>query len=143
WARAVRRWRRLRGDDDRRRVKILTPVVLLSGLACAAAPLGFGIYRFVIESTARSIAVRIDEWFPVLPTSFFGVLFWAATLAFVALIFFRGRKLVVGDAAVRSDFRDWVIVATALALLPLAARAFPNTAPLVLFAGPAAAPPPD
>ena len=65
-------------------MRTLSVVVPLAGLACAASPLGFGIYRFVIESTARSIAVRITEWFPVLPTDLFGVLFWAATLALVA-----------------------------------------------------------
>src|SRR5262249_19239294 len=89
WAAAVLcAWRgRARGAADAtaraanlRRVRVLSLVVALSGLACAASPLGLGIYRFVIESTARSIAVRITEWFPVLPVDPFGVLFWVAVL---------------------------------------------------------------
>ena len=62
-------------------MRALAIVVPLAGLACAATPLGFGIYRFVVESAARSIAVGITEWTPVLPTDFFGVLFWVVTLA--------------------------------------------------------------
>ena len=138
WAAAMLRWWRVGAETDRRRARILTPVVLLSGLACAAAPLGFGIYRFVIESTARSMAIRIGEWFPVLPTDFFGVLFWAATLAFVALIFVRRRRFAGGAASVSAGWADWVILAAALALLPLGVRSFRNTAPFILFAVPAA-----
>ena len=134
WAAALLRWWRVRDAADRRRVRVLTPVVLLSGLACAASPLGFGIYRFVIDSTARSMAVRIDEWFPVLPNSFFGVLFWAATLAFAALLVVRRRAFVGGQA----PWGDWVITVAALALLPLAIRSYRNIALFVLYAAPAA-----
>ena len=59
WAAAVLRWWRVRARRrSRGALRALSVVVALSGLACAAAPLGFGIYRFVIESTARSIAGR-------------------------------------------------------------------------------------
>ena len=113
WAAAVLRWWRVRARRrSRRRVRALSLVVPLSGLACAAAPLGFGIYRFVIESTARSIAVRITEWFPVLPTDFFGVLFWAATLG-VRRAADRARPARV-RAAASAPWADWVIVAAAL-----------------------------
>ncbi len=134
WAAALLRWWRVRDAADRRRVRVLTPVVVLSGLACAASPLGFGIYRFVIDSTARSMAVRIDEWFPVLPDSFFGVLFWAATLAFAALIVVRRRAFIGGQA----PWGDWVITVAALALLPLAIRSYRNIALYALYAAPAA-----
>src|SRR5262249_8801166 len=95
WAAAVLRWARVHGSEDRRRAITLSIVVALAGLACAAAPLGFGIYRFVIESTARSIQVKIMEWFPVKPNDFFGVLFWASTLAFVALLAARARRMFI------------------------------------------------
>ena len=134
WAAALLRWWRVRAAADRRRVRVLTLVVVLSGLACAASPLGFGIYRFVIDSTARSMAIRIDEWFPVLPNSFFGVLFWAATLAFAALIVVRRRAFISGQA----PWGDWVITVAALALLPLAIRSYRNIALFVLYAAPAA-----
>jgi len=114
-------------------------VLALSGLACAAAPLGFGIYRFVIESTARSMQVKITEWFPVKPNNVFGVLFWAATAGFVALLIARGRRVFVRpSAAARADWADWAITAAAVALLPLAARSLRNTAPFILLATPAA-----
>jgi hypothetical protein len=135
WAAAVLRWWRVRGEADRRRVKILTPVLVLSGLACAAAPLGFGIYRFVIASTARSMAIGIGEWVPVLPNGLFGVLFWAAALALVAIVLVRRRAFAAGGGA---TWADWVTTATALVLLPLAVRSFRNTAPFILFAVPAA-----
>ena len=139
WAAALLRWWRVRGPDDRTRVGALTVVLALSGLACAAAPLGFGIYRFVIESTARSMQVKITEWFPVKPNDVFGVLFWAATAGFVALLIARGRRVFVRpSAAARADWADWAITAAAVALLPLAARSLRNTAPFILLATPAA-----
>src|SRR6185503_10893424 len=116
WAAAVLRWWRERGDglahaDDRARVRALTLVLALSGLACAAAPLGFGIYHFVIESTARSMQVKIIEWFPVKPNDFFGVLFWASTVAFVVLLIARARRMFVRTLA--APWADWAVTAAA------------------------------
>ena len=125
------RWWLRRDAADRRRAVTLAFVVPLSALACAASPLGFGIYRFVIESTARSFAVRITEWFPVWPTNVFGVLFWCAALALLALVISRRRALANGSA---SAWADWVPIAVAIALLPLAIRSFRNTPPFVLVA---------
>jgi hypothetical protein len=141
WAAAVlRAWRARDAAGgavravDNRRVRALSIVVPLAGLACAASPLGFGIYRFVIESTARSIAVHITEWFPVLPTDGFGVLFWLATLGLVAAIVRRRGAFVAGEAS----WAEWVTVVTACALLPLAIRSQRNTSPFMLLAIPAA-----
>jgi hypothetical protein len=135
WAAAVLRWWRVRDTGDLPRVRALTVVTALSGLACAAAPLGFGIYHFVIESTARSIQVKIVEWFPVMPEDFFGVLFWVCTVGFVALLIARRRLFVARPPA---PWIDWVVVVVAVAMLPLAVRSTRNTAPFILFAVPAA-----
>jgi hypothetical protein len=140
WAAAVLRWWRVRRagavDDapDRRRVRALSIVVPIAGLACAAAPLGFGIYRFVVESTARSIAMKITEWSPVLPRDFFGVVFWIVILGFAALAFRRRRAFASGDA----PWGDWVVLLASVALLPFAVRSIRNVPPFVLCAIPAA-----
>jgi hypothetical protein len=136
WAAAVLRWWRVGGADDRRRARNATIVVVLAGLACAAAPLGFGIYRFVIESTARSMQVKILEWFPVKPVDFFGVLFWASTIGFGALLVLRGPRFVRRNPA--APWADWAVVAAGVALLPLGVRSLRNTAPFILLAAPAA-----
>jgi len=135
WGAAALRWWRVREAGDGARLRALSIVLALSGLACAAAPLGFGIYRFVIESTARSMQVKILEWFPVKPVDFFGVLFWAATSGFVALLLVRGRRFFARPAP---PWADWAIVAAAVAMLPLGARSLRNTAPFILLATPAA-----
>jgi hypothetical protein len=134
-AAALLRWWRVRAPADRARARTLAIVTALSGLACAAAPLGFGIYHFVIESTARSIQVKIIEWFPVKPDGVFGVLFWASTIAFVALLAIRLRRFARGPAPA---WADWVVAAAAVAMLPLAVRSLRNTAPFILLATPAA-----
>jgi hypothetical protein len=136
WAAAILRWWRVRAAPDRARARTLSIVLALSGLACAAAPLGFGIYHFVIESTERSMQVKIIEWFPVKPNDFFGVLFWASTAGFVALVAARARRMFVRLPA--APWADWAVTAAALALLPLAARSLRNTAPFILLATPAA-----
>jgi hypothetical protein len=104
----------------------------LAGLAVAATPLGWNIYRFVVTSAARSYAVQIAEWFVLRPDSVFGVLFWAATIAFVVLIVARRRAIADGDWA------DWTVVAAALALLPLGVRSARNIGPFLILAVPAA-----
>jgi len=128
---AALRWRRSRDPADARRARVLAVVVALSGLACAASPLGFSIYRFVVESTGRSIAIGITEWFPLLPTDRFGVLFWAIMLVWLGLLVHRRRELAGGRC---SSWADWVTVATALMMLPLAIRSARNTGPFVLLA---------
>jgi hypothetical protein len=135
WAAAVLRWWRVRDPVDRARARALTLVTALAGLACAAAPLGFGIYHFVIESTARSIQVKIVEWFPVKPDGVFGVLFWVSTIAFVVLLALRLRRFARLPAP---PWPDWAIAAAALAMFPLAVRSLRNTAPFILLATPAA-----
>jgi len=131
-AAAVLRWWRTRAPDDRRRARMLAVVLPLAGLAVAATPLGFHIYRFVIDSAARSYAVQIAEWFVLRPDSLFGLLFWAATLAFATLIVARRRALAAGAWA------DWAVAAAALALLPLGIRSARNIGPFLILAMPAA-----
>jgi hypothetical protein len=131
-AAAVLRWIRTRAPDDRRRVQTLAVVLPLAGLGVAATPLGFHIYPFVITSAARSYAVQIAEWFVLRPYSLFGLLFWATTIAFVILIVAGRRAIAAGDWA------DWVVVAAAVALLPLAIRSARNIGPFLILAMPAA-----
>ena len=92
-AAAVLRWLRTRAPDDRRRVRTLAVVLPLAGLAVAATPLGFHIYRFVITSAARSYAVQIAEWFVLRPDSLFG----AAVLGRDARLRDPDRRAPAGD----------------------------------------------
>ncbi len=131
-AAAALRWIRTRAPDDRRRARALAVVLPLAGLAVAATPLGFGIYRFVVTSAARSYAAQIAEWFVLRPDSLFGAFFWAATIAFAILIVARRRALAAGDWA------DWAVVAAALALMPLGIRSARNIGPFLILAMPAA-----
>ena len=104
----------------------------LAGLAVAATPLGFHIYRFVVASAARSYAVQIAEWFVLRPDSLYGLLFWGATFAFAALVLVRWRAVAAGS------WSDWAVVAAALALMPLAIRSARNIGPFLTLAMPAA-----
>jgi hypothetical protein len=131
-AAGILRWARTRAPEDRARSLKLALVLPLAGLAVAATPLGFGIYRFVVTSAARSYAVQIAEWFVLRPDSLYGVLFWGATLAFAALIVVRGRSIAAGG------WGDWAAVAAALALMPLAIRSARNIGPFLTLAMPAA-----
>jgi hypothetical protein len=81
--------------------------------------------------------VKIIEWFPVKPVDAFGVLFWAATAAFAVLLVVRGRRMF-GSGGPAAPWIDWVVVAAAVAMLPLGARSLRNTAPFILLATPAA-----
>ncbi len=131
-AAALLRWLVRRAPDDRRRAITLAAVLPLSALAVAATPLGFHIYRFVVASAARSSALQIAEWFVLRPDTLFGLLFWAATIAFVLLLVARWRAIAAGDWA------DWVVVAAGLALLPLGIRSARNIGPFLILAMPAA-----
>jgi hypothetical protein len=128
----VLRWIRTRAPEDRRRARTLLIVLPLAGLAVAATPLGFDIYRFVVTSAARSYAAQIAEWFVLRPDSVFGVLFWVATIAFAILIVARRRAIAAGDWAASAT------VAAALALMPLGIRSARNIGPFLMLAMPAA-----
>jgi hypothetical protein len=122
-----------RGDGhDRRRALWLGAMLPLCALATAATPLGFGIFRFVVASEARLRAAHINEWRATLPGLSIEGAFWVLALAFVGLLLRRRRSL--RDAS----WADWVIVASALALLPLAFRSLRHIGPFLLLA-PAAA----
>ncbi|HEX3904757.1 MAG TPA: hypothetical protein VH853_18120 [Polyangia bacterium] len=129
---AALRWLHTRAPADRRRAIALAVVLPLAGLAVAATPLGFHIYRFVVASAARSYEVQIAEWFVLRPDSAIGVLFWAATIAFAVLVVVRRRAIAAGD------WTDWVVVAAGLALLPLGIRSARNIGPFLILAMPAA-----
>jgi len=129
---AIVRAARTRAPEDRSRSLKLALVLPLAGLAVAATPLGFHIYRFVVASAARSYAVRIAEWFVQRPDSLYGLLFWGATFAFAALVIVRWRAVAAGS------WDDWAAVAAALALMPLAIRSARNIGPFLMLAMPAA-----
>jgi hypothetical protein len=126
------RFTRDRAPEDRRlarrRAITLSIVLPLAGLATCATPLGFDIFAFVWESTSRLYALRIREWRPTLPVDFLGVTYWLVAIGLVALVVKRRRALAAAPWA------DWVIVAAALALLPLAFRSFRNNFPFVMLA---------
>jgi hypothetical protein len=127
WAAALLRWHTdAERIEARRRLLSLSIVVPLAALATAATPNGFAIYRFVIESTQRSYALQISEWFPPKPTEVLGVLFWLAMAAFVAALVVRRRALRA------ADWGTWVTLAAALALAPLAIRSSRNIAPFLI-----------
>lgn len=131
-AAAIGRWLRLRTAADRRRAVALAVALPLSGLATAATPLGFGIFRFVVVSTARSVAAQISEWYAPRPDTVLGAAFWAVAVAFLVIALVRRRALMAGSWA------DWVVVVASLALLPFAARSVRNIGPFLTLATPAA-----
>jgi hypothetical protein len=122
----------VRGAGDRRRAAALALVLPASGLAVAATPLGWGIFRFVVASTARSIGAQISEWYAPRPDTVVGAAFWAAALAFVVICLHRRRALAAGD------WTDWVVTAAAFSLLPFAMRSLRNVGPFLTLATPAA-----
>jgi hypothetical protein len=129
---ALVRFLRRRNFADRRRLVTLGIVLPLAGLATAATPLGFGIFRFVLESTARLHAEHILEWGPPWPTGPFEVTFWALALGFLGLLIWRRRVLLAASWA------DTTVVASAAAILPLAVQSLRNIGPFLMIATPAA-----
>jgi hypothetical protein len=128
---ALRAW--LHGAPaDRRRLAWLTAILPLAALATAATPLGFGFFRFVRESEARLREAHINEWRATLPGFSIGGVFWALALAFAVLVVRRWRALR------GASWADWIVVAVALALFPLAFRSIRHIGPFLLLA-PAAA----
>ncbi len=121
-----------RAPADRRRAGALALVLPLSGLACAATPLGFQMFRFLMSASAGSYGAQITEWYAPHPDSLLGAAFWVLTLAFVVLLIARRRALAAGS------WTDWVVCAAALAALPFAVRSLRHIGPFLLLATPAA-----
>jgi hypothetical protein len=119
------------GDPaDGRRAWTLAALTPLCVLATAATPLGFRLWTFIAQSIERSRATMIGEWRPAYPKGFVEIGFWVLALAFVYLLI-RGRRNV-------RSWSDVALVAAAVVVLPLAARAVRNIAPFLLLAIPAA-----
>jgi hypothetical protein len=117
WVVALVRARRPNAaDDDRARVRRLGLVLPLCALATTLTPLGLGIFRFILQSEARLREARIIEWMPLSMGAVPVGVFWAFGAAFLVLLAMRWRRLRDGSWA------DWVSVAVALLLLPLALR---------------------
>ena len=129
---AALRWRRTRDGADTRRLRALALVLALAGLASCATPLGFGVFRFVRESTARLYALRISEWRPTWPDNTAGVIFWLAAAGLIALLVRRRRALAA------APWPAWALVAAMLALMGPAFRSLRNFAPFAIVAAPAA-----
>jgi hypothetical protein len=123
---ALRAWRG--GAGDRRRALALAVLVPICALACAATPLGFGIYRFVRVLEWRVRQVHINEWAPIRPTAPVEITFCVLAAAFLVVLVRRRRALRDGT------WQDWVTVAAAAAILPLALRAVRNVGPFMLLA---------
>jgi hypothetical protein len=125
---AVARARLCGEAADGRRALWLGVMLPLCALAIAATPLGFGIFRFVAASEARLREAHINEWRPALPGLSIAGAFWILALGFIALLARRLRSLRAGP------WSDWVIVACAVALLPLAFRSLRHIGPFLMLA---------
>ena len=115
--------------DARRRARALALATPLCAAATLVTPLGLRLWAFILESPARSRQVQINEWMPSYPTAPLEIAFWVIALAFVVLLVKRWRAL--------RSWPDIALVAAAVALLPLAARAGRNIAPFILVVVPA------
>ncbi len=126
-------WRARGGDiHDRARAWTFAIVTPLAILATAATPIGFGLWRYIAESTTLSKNTRISEWMPAYPTGPVEIGFWLLAIGFVVLVFRRRRALA------RAGWSDLVLVVAALVMLPLAIRAVRNIPLFLLAAMPAA-----
>src|SRR5665213_85565 len=134
-AAAILRRLRHRGVEDRRRLRWLAAIAALSGLATCATPLGLGLFRYGWGFAAHDQIAWISEWETTLPSGGLGAVFWIVAVAFVLVCFKRRRTLVDGPA---DTWRDWVVVAAAWALFPLAFRSLRNISPFRMLAAPAA-----
>jgi hypothetical protein len=118
-----------RGADVGARFKRLSLVTILSGGMTALTPMGLGLWRFVGESMARSRQNQILEWLPSYPRGPLEIAFWLGALVLLVLAFLRWRRL--------DSWADRVVVAVALILVPLGARAIRNISPFFLIWMPA------
>ncbi len=121
-----------RGGPERQRAITLAVLVPVCAVATALTPLGFGLWRFMLTSTALSRQDEIAEWLPAYPTSLLTIWFWLLALGLCALLVRRRRALAA------APWSDVVLLAAALVTLPLAARAVRLIPVFALLAMPAA-----
>lgn len=114
---------------DRARLRPLLLTTVLSGALTAVTPMGPGLWRFIGESMARSRQNQIMEWMPSLPKGPIEISFWLGAVVLVVTLVRRWRRL--------DCWSDRVVVAAALVMLPLAARAVRNISPFFLLWAPA------
>ena len=116
---------------NRRRFRGLLLVTLICGALTGLTPMGIGLWRFIGESMARSRQNQIMEWMPSYPKGPVEVAFWVAAVVLVVMVVRRWRRLPI------LSWEDRIVVAAALVLLPLAARAVRNISPFFLLWMPA------
>jgi hypothetical protein len=124
----------------RRRLLALAPILVFAFFATCVTPLGFGIFHFINEFTARLASLGgIEEWQAPLPNTALGAAFYAALLALAVLALARGRRLLHAiKTAVPEEWPLWVLTAAALVSLPLALSSVRHIAPFMLLATPLA-----
>ena len=114
---------------DRRLAARLAALTVVCGALTAATPMGVHLWTFIGQSMARSRQNQIMEWMPSYPRGPIEIAFWVAALVLVGATVARWKRL--------SRFGDRLIVAVALVLIVLAARAVRNIAPFCLVWMPA------
>lgn len=124
FARDWRDWRGWRRSDGARWALI----VLASGLATLANPLGIGLWRYVLASFGDTTRAYLTEWQP--PS-----LGWPASYPFFMLLGMCVAAVVVARASWRGQ-RDWTLLAVALVFGLLGLRSIRHTAFLPLVAAP-------
>lgn len=117
------------GFHDRRLAVRLAMLTVVCGALTAATPMGVHLWTFIGESMARSHQNQIMEWMPSYPKGPVEISFWVAASILVGTTIARWRRL--------SSFGDRLVVAVALVLVVLAARAVRNIAPFCLVWMPA------
>ena len=111
------------------RLKVFIPLITAAFLATLVTPIGFGLWQTIPLSVQKSAMNQIVEWRS--PSLLDGryVAFWAAAAALALSTWMVRRTIATKQHA--------VLVAAALAVLPLALRARRNTSPFLLIAIPA------
>jgi hypothetical protein len=113
---------------DRRRAMRLFVVSAVCFAATLATPLGMDLWKTIPESIQKSMANGIQEWHPPI-LGWRDLSFWLFAAAMLVATALRWRRITTREQA--------VLVAVALALLPLALRYSRNITPFILVAVPA------
>lgn len=109
----------------------LLALVPICALATTLTPLGLGLAAAIRSSIAVSRVTGLVEWQPSSPDTPFGIMFLVLGGAFLFLLFKRRGEIA------RAPWHTTVLVAAALALLPLGFYAVRNAPMFLLVAMPA------